>query len=97
MEEKVETGTIVFSVRLNKEVKSNAEALFSEIGMNMTTAINVFLRRCILENRIPFEMGVHRPNAETIEAIEELEAMRRGEIPERVMTMEEVFGKYRKK
>jgi len=97
MTEKVETGTIIFSVRLNKEVKSNAEALFSELGMNMTTAINIFLRRCLMEDKIPFEIGLHRPNAETIEAIEELEAMRRGEIPERIMTVEEVFGKFRKK
>jgi len=37
------------------------------------------------------EMSSHMPNAETIEAIEELEAMRRGEIPERIMTVEEVF------
>jgi hypothetical protein len=39
------------------------------------------------------EMCSHMPNAETIEAIEELEAMKGGEIPERIMTLEEVFGK----
>ena len=90
MEEKIESGTIMISVRLNKEVKTDAEALFSELGMNMTTAINVFLRRCLMENKIPFEVGLRKPNAETIAAIEELEAMRRGEMPERVMTWDAV-------
>ena len=80
-------------IHKNKEIRSNAEALFSELGMNMTTAINVFLRRCLMENKIPFDIELKRPNAETIAAIEELEAMRRGEIPERMMTLDEVFGK----
>jgi antitoxin component of RelBE/YafQ-DinJ toxin-antitoxin module len=46
-----------------------------------------------MENKIPFEVGLRRPNAETIAAIEEIEAMKRGEIPERIMSIEEVFGK----
>ena len=78
---------------MNKEVKSNAEVLFSELGLNMTTAINIFLRHCLMEDKIPFEIGLRKPNAETIAAIEELEAMRRGEIPERMTTPDEVFGK----
>ena len=93
MSEKIESGTVMISLRLDKNVKRDAEALFSEIGINMTTAVNIFLRRCLAENRIPFEVGIRRPNAETIEAIEEIEAMRRGEIPKRIMSVEEVFGK----
>ncbi|MDR0198938.1 MAG: type II toxin-antitoxin system RelB/DinJ family antitoxin [Methanomassiliicoccaceae archaeon] len=80
-------------MRLDKYIKKEAEELFAELGMNMTTAINVFLRHCLMENKIPFEVGLRRPNAETIAAIEEIEAMKRGEIPERIMSIEEVFGK----
>ena len=93
MAEKIESGTVSISVRLDREVKKNAEFLFSELGMNMTTAINIFLRHCLMENKIPFEVGLHTLNAETIAAIEELEAMRKGEIPERAMSLEEVFRK----
>jgi len=93
MPEEVESGTVIISVRLDKYVKKSAENLFSDLGMNMTTAINVFLRQSLREGKIPFEIGRNRPNAETIAAIEELEAMKRGEIPERIMSLEEVFGK----
>jgi DNA-damage-inducible protein J len=92
MTERPGSGTVNISVRLNKEVKESAEILFSELGMNMTTAINIFLRQSLREGRIPFEIGL-RPNAETIAAIEELEAMRRMDMPERIMSIEEVFGK----
>ena len=79
MEEKIESGTIMISVRLNKEVKYDAEALFSELGMNMTTAINVFLRRCLMENKIPFEVGLQRSDAEVTAAIKELLAVFAGD------------------
>jgi len=93
MTEKVESGTVIIRVRLDKAVKANAETLFSELGMNMSTAINVFLRQSIREGRIPFKIGNNMPNARTIAAIEEAEAMQRGDIPKRIMSIEEVFGK----
>lgn len=96
MMEKTEAGTTIVSIRLDKNLKKDTEILFSAIGMNMTTAINVFLRRCQMENRIPFEIGLRRPNAETIAAIKELDAMEREELPKRVMSIEEVFGKKNK-
>jgi len=93
MAKKIEADTVNISIRLDRNVKKESEFLFSELGMNMTTAINIFLRRCLMENRIPFEVGLNKPNAKTIAAIEELEAMKRGDIPERIMSVEEVFGK----
>lgn len=92
MEERVESGTVNISVRLNKELKEQAEILFSELGMNMSMAINVFLRQSVRDNGIPFGIVIHKPNAKTIAAMEEVEAMRRGEMPERIMSVEEVFG-----
>lgn len=59
------------NIRMDADVKRQAEALFSEIGMNMTTAINIFLRQSIRENGIPFELKVGQPNSETLEAIDE--------------------------
>lgn len=59
------------NIRMDAEVKRQAEALFSEIGMNMTTAINIFLKQSIRENGIPFELKINQPNTETLEAINE--------------------------
>jgi DNA-damage-inducible protein J len=96
MTEKIESGTITISVRLDKVLKEDAEILFSELGMNMTTAINLFLRQSVREDKIPFEIKLKRPNAETIAAIEEIEAMIRGDIPANVTTLDELFREYRK-
>ncbi|MDR0334298.1 MAG: type II toxin-antitoxin system RelB/DinJ family antitoxin [Methanomassiliicoccaceae archaeon] len=63
MNEKIESGTMTISLRLDKNLKKDAEDLFSEIGMNMTTAINIFLRHCLMENKIPFEIGLRGDSA----------------------------------
>ena len=57
------------NIRMDIETKRKAEALFGEIGMNMTTAINIFLKQAIRENGIPFELKINQPNAETLAAI----------------------------
>ena len=63
------------NIRTDKAVKDQAEEIFNELGLNMTTAINMFLRSTIRENGIPFSLKVYEPNDETIEAIEEGEKM----------------------
>lgn len=60
------------NIRMDSEVKKQAEALFGEIGMTMTTAINIFLKQSIRENGIPFELKVNTPNAETLAAIDDV-------------------------
>lgn len=45
------------NVKTDAELKKQAESLFSDLGMNMTTAFNVFLRQAVRENRIPFEIS----------------------------------------
>lgn len=61
----------VINIRVNEEVKKEVEAIYKEIGLNMSTAINLFLKKCILEQGIPFELKV--PNKETMKAMEEVE------------------------
>lgn len=58
------------NIRTDKEVKESAEKIFSELGISMSTAVNMFLRQTIRHGGIPFELKV-TPNAETVEAIEE--------------------------
>ena len=63
--------SVNLNIRTDKEVKLQAEKIFEELGMNMTTAINVFLRQTIRENGIPFSLKLDTPNAVTAAAIEE--------------------------
>ena len=64
-------ATTNLNIRMDKEVKEQAEKIFSELGMNMTTAINMFLRSTIREHGIPFSLKLDVPNDVTIAAIEE--------------------------
>ena len=45
------------NVRVQKELKESAEMLFDKLGLNMTTAISVFLRKAVDEQAIPFVVG----------------------------------------
>lgn len=65
------------NISMDAEIKKEAQALFSDFGLNLTTAINLFLRQSIREQRIPFEITRKVPNAETIEAINEVNAMKK--------------------
>ena len=56
-------------VRVDTELKAQAETLFSDLGMNLSTAVTVFLRQAVRENRIPFEITRDRPNKETAAAM----------------------------
>lgn len=59
------------NIRTDKAVKEAAESIFAELGMNMTTAINIFLRQTIRENGIPFSLKLNTPNEITMAAIAE--------------------------
>ena len=60
------------NVRVEKDVKEDSEKLFSRLGLNMTTAINMFLRKAIMENGIPFDIKLsEEPNEETRAAMAE--------------------------
>ncbi len=59
------------NVRIDKDIKKAAEEVYAELGFNMSTAINMFLRASIRKGGIPFDLKLEAPNKETIEAIEE--------------------------
>lgn len=65
-------NTTNLSIRIDTELKKQAEHLFSELGMNMTTAFNVFVRQSVRQGKIPFEISLDVPNAETIKAMEDV-------------------------
>lgn len=44
------------NIKTDSELKKQAESLFADLGMNMTTALNIFMRQAVRENRIPFEI-----------------------------------------
>ena len=70
----MESTTTNISIRMDTKLKAQAEELFSELGMNLSTAFNIFVRQSLREGGIPFEITLNQPNKETIAAM--LEAQR---------------------
>ena len=78
------------TARVDENVKKEAETLFKKIGLNMSTAMNLFLKKCILEQGIPFELKV--PNKETLKAMQETEDILSGKIERKgYKSAEELF------
>ncbi len=63
------------NIRIDKDVKTQAEKIFEALGLNMTTAVNIFLRQSIRENGIPFDVKLSVPNETTASAIKEGRAL----------------------
>lgn len=62
-----------YTCRIDAELRSQSEALFGALGMNLGTAINVFLRKAVRVGGFPFDVNLDSPNKETIEAMLEAE------------------------
>jgi DNA-damage-inducible protein J len=70
--------TINVTIRLDREVKERAESLFSDLGMNLSTAFNIFARQSLRQGKIPFEIYdpfySEKNQAELRRRIEEVES-----------------------
>lgn len=64
------------NISIDPKLKEAAMTLFSEFGLDLSTAITLFLQQSVREQRIPFEIRLEVPNKETREALAELEEMK---------------------
>ena len=80
------------SIRMDSDLKAQADALFSELGMNLTTAFNIFVRQSIREGGIPFEISLNQPNRETIAAMLEAERIAKDPSAKRYHSVKELFS-----
>lgn len=85
------TSTTTFSVRMDNDIKRQCEALYGELGINLTTAINVFLRQSIRAGGFPFDVRIEQPNKETIAAILEAERISNDPSAKRYSDVEEAL------
>ena len=73
--------TANLNIRVDPEIKSSAEALFSSFGLTVSDAVNIFLHQSLLEGGRPFAVKQPRYNAETEAAMAEARAIAEGKIP----------------
>lgn len=60
-----------YTIRLDNELRQQAEALFADLGLNLATAFQIFLRQAIQEQGLPFEVKKKQPNKATLAAMKE--------------------------
>lgn len=70
-------ATTSMNIRMDSSIKRDAQQIFAELGMDMTTAVNIFLRQAIRQRGLPFEVKLDVPNADTLEALEEVRQMKK--------------------
>lgn len=70
-------ATTNINIRVDSALKQEAEALFNDLGLSMSSAINMFLHSAINHDGIPFEVKRPAPNAETRAALGEYEEMKK--------------------
>ena len=64
-------ATVPVQVRIEREVKEEAVELFEQLGMDMSGAINIFLKQCVLKGGLPFMVELPKYKPEVLEAMEE--------------------------
>ena len=62
------SAAVNFSIRINRQLKAESETLFRSLGMNMTTAIQCFLKQAVISGGMPFEVRLPLTKRENYEA-----------------------------
>lgn len=85
-------STTNISIRMDSDLKTQADALFNELGMNISTAFNIFVRQALREGRIPFAISLNQPNKETIAAMLEAERIAKDPSVKGYTNLDELFS-----
>ena len=88
--------TTNISIRMDADLKAQADALFGELGMNLTTAFNIFVRQSLREGGLPFNVSLNLPNKETIAAMLEAERIAKDPSVKGYDDLDELFADLRK-
>ena len=64
-------STTPTQIRIDTTVKEQATILFAELGMDMSSAVNIFLRQCILRGGLPFSVELPNYSQQTLNAMAE--------------------------
>lgn len=89
-------STTNFSVRMDSDIKKQCEKLYGELGMTLTTAINVFLRQSLRAGGLPFAVKLELPNKETVAAMLEAERIAHDPTVKRYSDVDEALRELKK-
>ena len=84
--------TTNISIRMDTDLKAQADHFFAELGMNISTAFTIFVRQALREGKIPFEISLNTPNKETIAAMLEAERIAKDSSVKGYTNMDDLFA-----
>ncbi|MDD6366603.1 type II toxin-antitoxin system RelB/DinJ family antitoxin [Erysipelotrichaceae bacterium Oil+RF-744-GAM-WT-6] len=78
-------------IRMDSDLKAQADALFNELGMNISTAFSIFVRQSLREGKIPFEISLNQPDGETLAALMEADRIAKDQTVKGYSDLDELF------
>ena len=88
--------TTNINIRMDSDLKAQADALFGELGMNLSTAFNIFVRQSIRDGGIPFEITLNQPSKDTIAAMLEAKRIAKDPSVKGYNDLDELFAELKK-
>ena len=64
-------ATAPTQIRIDAEIKKKASDLFNDLGLDMSSAVNLFLHQCVLRGGLPFSVELPRYSQHTLDAMDE--------------------------
>ena len=64
-------STVPTQIRIDRDIKEQAGVLFSGLGLDMSSAVNIFLHQCVLRGGIPFSVEMPHYKQSTLAAMDE--------------------------
>lgn len=69
--------TVSTQIRIDRNIKEQASSLFSNLGLDMSGAVNLFLHQCVMRGGIPFSVEIPHYNKRTLESMAEARCISR--------------------
>ena len=82
--------TVPTQVRIDADIKRESKELFKLLGMDLSTAINIFLHQCVIKGGLPFAVDSSLYNEETQKAIKEAKTISKNPKAKRYHSMKEL-------
>ena len=83
-------STVPTQIRIDTDIKKQATDLFNDLGLDMSSAVNLFLHQCILRGGLPFRVEMPRYNQRTLDAMDEARRISRDPDVKGYTSMEEL-------
>ena len=84
-------ATVPTQVRIDEELKRQAVELFSQLGIDMSSAMNMFLKQCVLRGGLPFQVELPQYRPDVLEAMDEAKRISRNPNTKRYSSLAEAL------